>query len=339
MTNITKTELYQKLVKSDFDKLNLFSFDWSNCSADSTGASSEFRRFSSRITVASNHLRFNRVPTYHPKPDQIARRGAITTFSRHSRLRLRDSLASACLSSAKVYGITLTLPWQTGCLPLSDLLADYKACFNRFGVAFRRAFPNSACIFRHELQTRKMPHCHLVCFFHQSDLRGNLHSDVFNMWFGALKGNLRGGSLLAFARHGVKVDLLADRVAMFRYVSDHSSKSKQAQLGYKGRQWGILNKSLLSPRLTFDYTFRFQADLYFFQRHISKACRFFVKSDCVFGRKLSFKTNGVSVLFVRHKTVKKIIDYINSLSSDSDLPRVLRHKTDIKKSPFLPLTS
>ena len=145
--------------------------------------------------------------------------------------------------------------------------------------------------------------------------------EVFDLWLRSLNGFLGGGSLLAFSRHGVKVERLADRDAMFRYISDHASKSKQAQLGYQGKQWGYIKKSLLSSRVKISYQFRYQSDIYFLQRHISKACRFFVRCPCVFGRKLSNKTNGVSIQFVKGSTVRRIIRYIESSRSS---PAVLK---------------
>lgn len=32
----------------------------------------------------------------------------------------------------------------------------------------------------------------------------------------------------------------------WRYTVAHASKSKQAQLGWKGRQWGVVNRALLA---------------------------------------------------------------------------------------------
>lgn len=315
MKSITESEKYLELVRRDIEEYNAFpmaKYLYSE-SSDSTGVH-EYRRWSSVVDVSSHHVRFHRNPTYHPKPDQISRRGSISSFSRHSRLRLRESLANASLAASDVFGVTLTVPWKNLSEPLSDTLERYRECFNRFGVYFRRKYPFSAAIFRHELQRRKMPHCHLVVFFSLQDLKGrgllDLRREVFDIWLRSLNGFFGGGSLLAFSRHGVKVDRLADRDAMFRYISDHASKSKQAQLGYKGKQWGYINKSLLSNRVKISYQFRHQSDIYFFQRHISKACRFFIKAPCVFGKKLSRDLNGVSIQFVKGSTVRKLICYI-----------------------------
>lgn len=318
MSKITNSDLYQSLVKRDFDNFSEYGLlsSASLHASDPIKPVNEFRRWSASVVVTSKAVRFRRIPTYHPKPDQVARRGAIRTFSRHSRLRLRDSLANACLAASDTFGLTLTVPWQNGSVGLSGALLEYRVCFNRFTTYFRREFPFSACIFRHELQQRKMPHCHLVCFIAFQDLKKGeglkqIQQRMFLLWLRSLNGSLHGGSLLAFSRHGVKLEHLADQDAMFRYVSDHASKSKQAQLGYQGKQWGYINRSVLSSRVKIRYEFRFQADLWFFQRHVEKCCRFFVEAPCVFGKKLSRHTHGVSVLFVRGSTVRKLIRYIS----------------------------
>ena len=332
-----------KLLIRDIEQYNAFPMEkyFNIPSSDSTGVPvNEFRRWSPVVDCSSHHVRFHRNSTFQPRPDEIPRRGSISTFSRHSRLRLREALADASLAASSTWGITLTVPWQqTPCRGFSCVLPVYKACFNRFGVYFRRRFPSSAAIFRHELQRRKMPHCHIVAFFHHSDIEGvsasDLQSIVYTLWLRALNGFLGGGSLLAFSRHGVKVDYLADRDAMFRYISDHTSKSKQAQLGYKGKQWGYIKKSLLSDRVKISYRFRYQADMYFFQRHISKACRFYVKASCVFGRKLSNKTNGVSIQFVKGSTVRKLIRYISKYRSGVFKENCI-HKVKLKSVVYLP---
>lgn len=313
MTGITQSPKYRELHDKDLaNSYDLFDFAKKCNLSQSSFASKSGFRWSNSVQCSSNSVRFFRVPSYHPTPERISKRGVISGFSRHSRLRLRQALADACLASSDTFGLTLTLPWQHAD---DDVLARYRECFNRFSVAFRRRFPFSACIFRHELQQRKMPHCHLVVFLAFADIREgqglkDLQQEFFLLWLRALNGFLGGGSLVAFARHGVKLDHLANKDAMFRYISDHASKSKQAQLGYKGKQWGFINRALLSNRVKIRYVFRSQADLWFFQRHIAKCCRFFVKAPCVFGRKLSVCPNCVSVNFVRHSTVRRIIRYI-----------------------------
>lgn len=275
----------------------------------------EFRRWSNKVTLTSGAVRFNRNPTYHPTPDKISKRGEIKGFSRHSRLRLRDAICQCAVSGSDAYGLCLTVPWQGGFDSIVQACSVYRESWNRFTLAFRRALPNTAAIFRHELQRRKMPHTHLIVFVSKADL-DNLSEPldrlIFNLWFSSIKYHLGGADALSFARHGIKLDKLSDADAMFRYVSDHASKSKQAQLGYKGKQWGFINRKVVKTHASINYYLPDQKSLYQFQRHISRACRFRIKSDCVFGSRLSSSLNGVSVCFVKYSTTKKLLDFLRA---------------------------
>ena len=71
------------------------------------------------------------------------------------------------------------------------------------------------------------------------------------MWAQALKGGrnaprwTRAAYAGGFARHGVSVDGVSSRGAMCQYLADHATKHKQAQLGYQGKQWGVLGQEWL----------------------------------------------------------------------------------------------
>ena len=167
------------------------------------------------------------------------KRGCIDSFSSAARLRLRIALLRYCLEGGFRVGVTLTLPWSVS--DWSLVMSDFRAVMHRFRVYWLRRFPDSAAIFRVELQKRGAPHLHMVSWHLRRD--EDLASAYFNLWYDSLLRDLRGGSYSDFARHGVKVDLLPNVIASIRYLCDHASKGKQAQLGYKGKQWGILGKS------------------------------------------------------------------------------------------------
>lgn len=285
-----------------------------DCSADNGVKTVRKYRWENRLTISPNAVLFSRSPTRLTKPTE-KRRGEIRAFSSHARLRLRRSLALSSVERSAVWGLTLTLPWRS--IP-SDCLVKYKCIFNRFTLGFRRAFPHSAAFFRHELQIRKMPHCHLVVYLSFDDVspsmsRSVLRGRFFDLWDNALQGEYRDSDIMAFRRVGIRLDLLRNSDAMFRYICDHASKHKQAQLGYKGKQWGAINRKVFTSVHSVTYDIFDSADMSFIVRHLSKVARFRVKSDCVFGSKLSRRCDRVSVQFVSFRTVQKIMRYLAPL--------------------------
>ncbi len=188
-------------------------------------------------------------------------RGEIGIFSSAARRRMREAMLTRYIEEAHLVGATFTVPWKgTNFEPLMD---EFRECWHRFGVAFRRAFPHSAMIYRVELQERGAPHIHALAWMANEDTAGVGGAPVVpltpavslavstvelkDMWLHSVP-NLHRGSYRAFKRYGVKVEPIPDAGAMFRYLADHASKHKQAQLGYKGKQWGIIGESNLSKR-------------------------------------------------------------------------------------------
>ena len=116
----------------------------------------EFNRYEKSVLCGEKSIRFRRALSYRPSPDKIERRGEITGFSRHSALRLRESLATLRIHHSRAFGVTLTVPWQMSAffvpvddlfhrhLDLDKLYGEYKAAFNRFGVAFTFLLSNAS---------------------------------------------------------------------------------------------------------------------------------------------------------------------------------------------------
>ena len=312
-------------------------------------------------------------------------RGSISSFSRHSALRLREYLAFATLkntsfgNSPPVFGVCLTVPWKIsrsdisgGSISPALALRAYKRVWNRFQVSFRRAFPHSGCVFRHELQKRKAPHSHLVFYASNLDFGSSISTRllsqmIFGLWVQALgydvysfrsSGEINrlktfnpeclqyqsgfmlfGGSLNHFRKYGVKVDLLSsDHLAMFRYLADHSSKHKQSQLGYSGKQWGVLNRKVFWNRGIRSFDFSSDRQRISFFRQLDRCSRFVVSSiqpklekplfrrsgdsfelfrspsfelPCVFHRKLSSRCTGRGLVFVDGRTSSKLFSFLS----------------------------
>lgn len=170
------------------------------------------------------------------------KRKEIRRFSYDARLRMRLVLLTGFVKGDfRRVGVTLTLPWS---VIDSSVMDDFKVVMHRFRVAWLRAFPRSASVFRVELQRRGAPHVHMISW-HSFPFSPALRDTYFLLWFRAVR-DLRGASFSDFARRGVVLDDVPDVGAAMRYLCDHATKKKQAQLGYKGKQWGILGKANLS---------------------------------------------------------------------------------------------
>lgn len=176
-------------------------------------------------------------------------RGAVQGFTPASARRLRRLLVewTGPAESKWNFGFTLTVPGPliTGA-EWRRMWDAYRHRINRLGVTV---------VWRIELQRRMQPHVHLVAW-------GPQHTsyDVGSEWREVLK-------LLGPCEH--KGESYRDRVQIpgaydhavlmsepfydrdsfgwYRYLAAHASKSKQDQLGWRGRQWGVIGRSRLRP--------------------------------------------------------------------------------------------
>jgi len=189
-------------------------------------------------------------------------RSVISTFSHKSAARLRQLLAQiVCPAGWPCFGMTLTVPgpnitpeeWRR-------LWCAYYHILRRMG--------NVALVWRIELQTRGQPHIHCICWCKDGPYY------VREAWFYALAilGPYEGPAVTAqgnakltqnesgetvqetirvhdrafwkgAVQHAVRIDEIGDEsnIGWWRYLAAHASKSKQSQLGWKGRQWGVFN--------------------------------------------------------------------------------------------------
>lgn len=239
-------------------------------------------------------------------------RSEILTFSKSSRRRMRDFMLRYYVPGMLRCGVTLTLPWQNQNFDSSlknfevDYLAEFSKVVHRFRVYWLRRFPDCGCVYRVELQQRKVPHLHLISYHSSSDI-SNLKDDYFRLWLLSVR-HLYGGKLSSFSRYGVYLDTQLSSVRALQYLSDHSSKSKQAQLGYKGKQWGIWGRENFSLLRGCVFHFDSYKQYHFFRRHVFRFRRFTIKNiPCVFGCKKSVVVSvSQSVHFLSRSTLKRL---------------------------------
>lgn len=168
-------------------------------------------------------------------PSDRQKRGKITTFSRASSSRLRSKLLKLP-SITGIYGVTLTFKKEAYDKYLG---ADgLRTMWNNFGNRIKglcREGKVSARLYylwRIELQQNGTPHFHIVL---STDNQGDIFT-IRNLFFDyVLRYMFYGCPDNAF-----DVRDLNSCEEAFNYVCSHSTKHKRSQLGWQGRQWGIL---------------------------------------------------------------------------------------------------
>ena len=232
----------------------------------------------------------------------LSPRGKVTCFSAHSRLRLRKWLLFKYVPDARMWGVTLTIPAQE----------DIDLAVRRFGVAvhrlrvyFVRRFPSCGFVWRVELQRSRMPHLHLVAYMNIDDVQ----SAFIGLWSDIVLPLFEVGSLSAFLRHGVVCKPLDGSIRAFRYLCDHGSKRKQAQLGWQGRQWGVVGRDFFVDRSSLRVSVGDSLNVRF-ERFLRRLVAFHVPKEGVpFGSRLVRRRGLNSVVYVNADTVARWLEY------------------------------
>lgn len=163
--------------------------------------------------------------------DKLSTRGKISGFSSRSANRLRRLLLD--IDFKQSWAICLTLP------KIKDVESvDYSSLWHGFCVDFSRKHKN-AFVWRVELQMRKVPHWHCVfCGDYQCALSFKY------LWHDYISKRLV--CSLPFFLHSVKIQQVYSGSSALMYLTAHMSKHKSSQLGWHGRQWGVVNRASLS---------------------------------------------------------------------------------------------
>lgn len=258
-------------------------------------------------------------------------RGEITSFTPAARRRLRRCLLSETVPDSFRCHATFTVPWKGS--NFEPLMDEFRECWNRFGVIFRRRFPNSAMIYRVELQQRGAPHIHALTFINDGDHAADtaapcasasaavaalIQMDLWDIWSRSVL-DLHHGSIEQFVEHGVDVEPIPNAGALYRYVCDHTSKKKQAQLGYKGKQWGKVGQcNLVKAQAAALPDFVDERHEVRFLRMLRKAMRYRVtarrmgkpwKRPPVFGSVLKGSARSVGDFYLSRDTVLRMWEF------------------------------
>lgn len=199
-----------------------------------------------------------RVTTARPS---VHARGKIEGFSAKAAANLRLFLLRNSVPGFNIWNVTLTVPGT-----VSE--AEWHAARKRLSMRAKRA--GIAFVWRVELQRRKQPHFHLVAWIRPGSSGQRLFSEH---WLAsclperckAVKGAWRycAQVLGPYSAKDASVEWLG-------YLVGHSGKSKTSQLGWKGKQWGVVSQDLFReelPAVTTPMTDRQRA---IFQRALRK---------------------------------------------------------------------
>lgn len=174
------------------------------------------------------------------------KRGVIRGSSSSSFRRLRVF----CLThdvQLESFGVTFTIPG----IEIVNC-EQFKEMFHKLSVWLN--YHHVPTIWRVELQKRKMPHIHAVLYAGIDHVMA-----VVSEWYKILESEntccvVEIGDCIktiaemprcyiSGARYAVDIQKLDGDYRSYRYLISHMSKSKQAQLGYTGRNWGVVNRS------------------------------------------------------------------------------------------------
>lgn len=181
-------------------------------------------------------------------------KGDIKGFSAASRLRLRYTLArmQPRNSSDVLSGCCLTIP---GAIISQERASKIWKTFARNNC--RRKFKDIPIVWRVELQKRGQPHWHLTMYLPAGRAGCEIRYEFGQEWRRFIRDTLtRSDGCLpwsvetdqGFELYGVKWKNLCSMDSATKYLApelDHESKHKQDQLGWKGRQWGIINRDAI----------------------------------------------------------------------------------------------
>lgn len=276
-------------------------------------------------------------------------RGKITSFSYASRRRMREFLLTNDVPNCTKFGLTLTLPKHY------DDIKEFPQVIKRFGDDFTKHYKKSAAVYRVELQKRGAPHLHIILFMCNDELEMtsnvNLNRydyikhqghrlaaftqtkyfelfDNLTFWWCRWVANILTSAEQDYQKwfyqlalgFGACLELLTDQGAMIRYIVDDTTKHKQEQLGYEGKQWGKFgSKNFIKQDPIYSNSIDDDLNNYMrikIGRIIGKMRRYKIYGDYPFGYKLSkalpmHRVGGIT--YFANSLTSRLKAYIDSL--------------------------
>lgn len=290
------------------------------------------------------------------------KRGKVQGWTFASRRRFREFLLSHVPQPGRqVYDVTLTIPGK-------NVSAEERAgIWSRWRMAVERA--GLSCIWRLELQQRGQPHWHCIVgapevvhfVITESDLKGTpglrgvfeivnkpdntglcgrvpVAPELWMRWqwwrcIGAARARLKGA-------HRYSVHVGQDEGGLsarwFRYVADHASKSKQAQIAVGlGRHWGVIGRDYLTASRVLVERQLNDRQKAWLLRLLRRRNRRSIPAECVFGFRLGHAarrgTWGRAVWFGHELQDRRLVDAACEIGSSPPPTPALMPYCDLVK--------
>lgn len=275
-------------------------------------------------------------------PGAGGRRGKIKGWSSSSRRRFRDWLLKHEADS-EIFAVTLTVP---GDVVTPD---QWRSLFDAFSKFLSKK--GVGAVWRLETQKRGQPHLHMIVTAPESlavsgDIEDRLncvYAWFQSCWFKYIdrflppcEGRIKTGSgssdsgygiprsaLMGADRHAVDVEADTGKTLWWRYLCDHTSKSKQEQVfGWDGfRHWGVVCEKRRFREIEPE-SWRVPRDAFVkVYRWLRASSRRRIRDNrCVFGSRLAVSprrhSGGSAVWFgITADVIERLMDYALALSS------------------------
>lgn len=182
-------------------------------------------------------------------------RGNITGFSRASRKRMIETMASIRNPGGMLF-LTMTFDDSV----LLDLNDNLEAMFEAFRRRFERQFPKWSALWRKEWQDRKsgdfigtfVPHYHFIIMtgVHYEKAELQTIADTFAAWGKSAWHEITSSSDENHLIYGFDVSAIKSRKHAYYYVSKYVAK-QDSNGEFSGRHWGRIGKFNCSVSETF----------------------------------------------------------------------------------------
>lgn len=248
-------------------------------------------------------------------------RGAISGFSTRASARLRSWLLTQHVEGAQLWDVTLTIPGE---MSAEEWDLSRRRLFKRWERA------GFAALWRIELQKRKQPHMHVVLWTPPVSELGDKFLLIVHAWLECLPKKNRehfGATEHAIHYKGPYNDI-EQSPKWLAYVAAHASKRKKEQLGWKGKQWGVINrarfverKPMVEVSMTFEEEKRFKRLLSRYLHALSREHRMKLRKKGIKStrrlRRMFFPNGCKSTRIMEPNVVSRMADYVKSMGPAS----------------------